>query len=56
MTRKKEGRLSLRIEAALLERIRAYADRKHITLTTLVEAHFAALLEEEERVVDAEQI
>lgn len=56
MNRKRDGRLHMRIDARLLERIKTFADRKHITLTTLVEQHFVQLLEEDERVVDAEQI
>lgn len=45
----------MRIDAALLERIKKYAEERHLTLTTLVEQHFLQLLEDEKS-IDAEQI
>ncbi len=56
MTRERDGRLNLRIQKALLKQIKKYADKRHLTLTTLVEQHFLKLLEDEKPVPDAEQI
>ena len=46
----------MRIDEKLLEQVKEYAERRHLTLTTLVEQHFVRLLEEEKSVIDAEQI
>jgi hypothetical protein len=56
MTREREGRLNLRLNKAMLKQIKAYAKKRHLTLTTLVEQHFLKLLEDEKPVVDAEQV
>ena len=55
MSRSREGRLHMRINAMLLEKIRKYAEQRHLTLTTLVEQHFVKLLEDE-KTTDVEQI
>lgn len=46
----------MRVNAALLEKIKQYAERRHLTLTTLVEQYFVQLLEDEKPAPDAEQI
>lgn len=57
----KNGRIHIRLEEELGERIRQYAKKHGITLTLLVDRHFRKLLEEErareeELKHDAEQI
>jgi len=46
----------MRVDERLLERVKEYAERRHLTLTALVEQHFVRLLEEERAVRDADQI
>lgn len=56
MTKPRKGRFHMRIDNALLEAIRKYAEQRHLTVTALVEQQFVKLLEEERAVKDAEQI
>jgi len=52
----KEARLHLRLDEDVVKGIRAYAARRKVTLTSLVEHYFKTLLEEDGRkVFDAEQ-
>lgn len=44
----KQGRLSLRVDRALLRDITDYAARQGTTLTRMVEQHFRDLLHEEQ--------
>jgi predicted HicB family RNase H-like nuclease len=58
----KEGRLNLRIDATLLKRMKEYARRRNVTISSLVVGCFEERLKEEavtlgvEETVDAEQI
>ena len=57
----KTGRLNLRIDKALLDDIRDYADRVNISLTEIVVANFRSLLVDDqvkqlEKREDTEQI
>jgi hypothetical protein len=58
----KQGRLSLRLDKALLRDIQELADRRNVTLTGVVERYFRELLRVEqaerelERPEEAEQI
>jgi len=44
----KRGRLSLRISQRLLTKMHAFAEARDVTLTSIVEDHFRAILEAEE--------
>lgn len=47
----------MRIDSDLLEKVRQFAERRHTTLTALVEQYFVDLLESEKPViVEADQI
>lgn len=51
----KEGRLHLRLDQKLVEDIKAYAQRHHVTVASLVERFLYKLLEhEKQREVDIE--
>lgn len=55
----KDGRLSLRLNSELVDRIKRYASKHGITVTDLVARYFKQLLEEEKKEdlkYDAEQI
>lgn len=54
----KEGRVHLRLDDRLLTKAKAYAKRRHTTLSELIRQHLVELLEEEERAktFDAPQI
>lgn len=58
--RKKNERVYLRLPGGLKEQVRAYAQRKHTTVSELTIRFFTQLLEEDERrhqqPVDADQV
>ena len=49
MTADKDGRLHLRHNQALIDKVKAIAKRRGVTLTFLVDQYFRGLVDEEER-------
>lgn len=45
----KDGRLHLRHEQALIDKVKTIATRRGVTLTFLVDQYFRSLVDEEER-------
>jgi predicted HicB family RNase H-like nuclease len=52
----RDGRLHIRVKQNLAEEIRAYAKRKQVTVSFLIEKHLWELLDAEQRQKDAEQL
>lgn len=54
----KKGRLQLRVDEKVLERIHKIAAQKGVTVSSLVDAYFRRLIEEHksQKSIDAEQI
>ena len=46
----KEGRLHLRIDPLLLEKMKEIAKKRNTTLTAVVESHFRQVVAEEEQI------
>lgn len=53
---KKDGRVNLRIDPELKEKMQGYCDRKHTSMSELVTRFFVALLEKEDETPEAPQI
>lgn len=49
MTADKDGRLHLRHSQVLIDKVKAIAKRRGVTLTFLVDQYFRGLVDEEER-------
>lgn len=56
MSKKKDGRVNLRIDPALKEKMQGYCERKHTTMSELVTRFFVALLDKEKETHEAPQI
>lgn len=52
----KTGRLHIRVDPRIAEGAKAYAKKKRLTVNALVEAYLRALLLEDQRATDAEQV